>query len=173
MGLLTGRRTQTIAQKKPRGVYKTYGNGHGPNRKHTFLRHKQRITALVTQQYTATQQVYTRVHTSYTPTQPSIQSLQYQLHTKHHVYNNTARPLGLGYTYKYYYPNKHTHSSKRLLLCIRAHTSKYSGLLYKQLSNIRGNNRSRKKNCSLFRPIHYARTDEVAVFRLSRSLLAD
>ena len=107
MGLLTGRRTQTIAQK-PRGVYKTYGNGHGPNRKHTFLRHKQRITALVTQQYTATQQVYTRVHTIYTTTQPSIQSLQYQLHVKHHVYNNTARPLGLEHTYEYYYTNKHT-----------------------------------------------------------------
>ena len=93
---------------KPRRVYKTYGNGHGPNRKHTFLQHKQRITALVTQQYTATQQVYTRVHTIYTTTQPSIQSLQYQLHVKHHVYNNTARPLGLEHTYEYYYTNKHT-----------------------------------------------------------------
>ena len=42
--------------------------------KATLLRHKQRITTLVTQQYTATQQVYTRVHTIYTTTQLSTQS---------------------------------------------------------------------------------------------------
>ena len=42
--------------------------------KASLLRHKKCITALVTQQYTATQQVYTRVHTIYTTTQLSTQS---------------------------------------------------------------------------------------------------
>jgi len=99
---LTERRTQAIAQRTPLGgLYRTYGNGHGPNRKHTtvrhndehrtgamldtkhchtragatalqylantqtkasLLRHKICITTLVTQQYTTTQQVYTKVH---------------------------------------------------------------------------------------------------------------
>ena len=41
---------------------------------------------------------------------------------------------------------KWTHTTvNNRLLCIRAHTNKYSGLLYKQLSNISGNTRSRKK----------------------------
>jgi len=42
--------------------------------KASLLCHKKCITALVTQQYTATQQVYTRVHTIYTTTQLSTHS---------------------------------------------------------------------------------------------------
>jgi len=37
---LTERRTQAIAQRTPLGgLYRTYGNGHGPNWKHTTVRH--------------------------------------------------------------------------------------------------------------------------------------
>jgi len=70
-GHKTGITLDTITLEQEQQLYNISANSQT---KASLLRHKRRITALVTQQYTAAQQVYTRVHTIYTTTQLSTQS---------------------------------------------------------------------------------------------------
>ena len=69
-GHRTGTTLHTITLEQEQQLYNISANSQT---KASLLRQKRRITTLVTQQYTATQQVYTRVHTIYTTTQLSIQ----------------------------------------------------------------------------------------------------